>query len=118
MKSESAAVWMLVGIPIAIIIIIILAQSAAAAKAKEERRKRINEKYGITPLAQKLIDGTIWTGETAEQLIDSLGRPLDIDQKVLKTKKKEIWKYNRTGENRYALKITLDNDVVVGWDQK
>lgn len=48
--------------------------------------------------------------------MDSLGRPLDIDQKVLKTK--EVWKYNQTGKGRYALRITLENGEVVGWDQK
>ena len=51
-------------------------------------------------------------------LIDSLGQPQDIDTKVLKTKKKEIWKYNHNGGNRFGLRITLDNDIVVGWDQK
>ena len=59
-----------------------------------------------------------WQGQTEEQLLDSLGKPKDIDQKVLKTKTKEIWKYNETGKNRYALKITLENGKVVGWDQK
>ena len=64
------------------------------------------------------MNKNFWQGQTAEQLIDSLGRPEDIDQKILKTKKKEIWKYNHQGGNRYGLRITLDNDHVVGWDQK
>lgn len=41
-----------------------------------------------------------------------------FDQKVLKTKTKEVWKYKPTGKNRYALKITLEDDEVIGWDQK
>lgn len=59
-----------------------------------------------------------WTSQTQEQSLDSLGRPEDIDQKVLKTKVKEVWKYHRTGLGRYALRITLEDGVVAGWDQK
>jgi hypothetical protein len=118
MNSDAAIIWIVISLIVGAIIIAMMMQAAAAAKAEEERRDRIYTKYGKTPLAEKLIARTIWTGETAAQLRDSLGQPLDVDQKVLKTKKKEIWKYNQTGTNRYALKITLDNDEVVGWDQK
>jgi len=82
------------------------------------RRMRLTMKYKDEQLVQDLLDETFWQGQTAEQLRDSLGEPLDIDQKVLKTKTKEIWKYQQTGKNRYALKITLDDGVVVSWDQK
>tara|TARA_Y100000782_G_scaffold36115_1_gene40417 strand:+ start:43681 stop:43917 length:237 start_codon:yes stop_codon:yes gene_type:complete len=75
-------------------------------------------KYHDEKIVNALMDKSFWQGQTAEQLMDSLGKPQDIDQKVLKTKKKEIWKYNHRGSNRYGLRITLDNDIVVGWDQK
>ena len=29
------------------------------------------------------------------------------------TRKREVWKYKPTGRNRYGLRITLDNNVVV-----
>ena len=118
MNSDATLIWVFIGVLIAIIIGMIMAQSAAAAKAEAERKSRIYAKYGSTPLAEKLVGRIIWAGETAVELRYSLGEPLDIDQKVLKTKKKEIWKYNKTGTNRYGLKVTLDNDLVVGWDQK
>ena len=82
------------------------------------RRERLMKKYGDSVLVEKLMGKTFWQGQTEEQLLDSLGRPKDTDQKVLKTKTKEIWKYHETGKNRYALKITLENGEVVGWDQK
>lgn len=82
------------------------------------KRIRLSMKYKNEQLIEALMDETFWQGQTADQLRDSLGEPLDIDQKVLKTKTKEIWKYQQTGKNRYALKITLENGVVVGWDQK
>jgi hypothetical protein len=101
------------------LIVYAVASSASRARVEAERKERIRAKYAHDDnLARRLIDQTVWVGEIAEQLRDSLGIPLDIDQKVLKTKKKEIWKYQQIGTNRYALKITLDDDVVVGWDQK
>lgn len=83
-----------------------------------KRQKYLIDKYGDETLVKYMMKGHFWQEQTAEQLIDSLGRPHDIDQKVLKTKKKEVWKYNHQGGNRFGLRITLDNDVVVGWDQK
>lgn len=87
------------------------------SKAKQ-RRAALMEKYDDEELVDDLMNQSFWQGQTAEQLVDSLGKPHDIDQKVLKTKKKEVWKYEHQGGNRYGLRITLDNDHVVGWDQK
>lgn len=135
-KAESQAIgWLIIiGIPIygvmqlgdsfgwaplAMFVVIIIGlaiwyQSARTAK----RRAELMKKYQDSRLVEDLMNKNFWQGQTAEQLIDSLGRPEDIDQKILKTKKKEIWKYNHQGGNRYGLRITLDNDHVVGWDQK
>lgn len=85
---------------------------------KKLKRDRLMDKYGDEALVDKLMHGMFWQGQPKGQLLDSLGKPLDIDQKVFKTKTKEIWKYNETGKNRYALKITLENGEVVGWDIK
>lgn len=82
------------------------------------RRKELMAKYGDEVIVNKIMNKMFWQGQTPEQLIDSIGRPLDTDQRVMKTKVKEVWKYNRTGKGRYALRITLENGVVVGWDSK
>lgn len=82
------------------------------------KRERLMEKYDDAKLVDKLMRGMFWQGQSEEQLIDSIGKPLAIDQKVLKTKTKETWKYNSTGKNRYALRIILENGFVVGWDKK
>ena len=76
------------------------------------------EKYQDEALVEKLMKCSFWQGQSSDQLLDSIGNPEDIDEKVLKTKKKEVWKYNHQSGNRYGLRITLDNDIVVGWDQK
>lgn len=86
--------------------------------AEEERRRSIYQKYGHTEIAEKIIDKKVWMGATGEQLIDSWGRPLDIDESVLKTKKKEVWKYCRKGANRYGYKVKIENGIVIGWDEK
>ena len=86
--------------------------------AKKIRYSRLYRKYNDEELVKKIMKRTLWQGQTAEQVIDALGKPKDIDQKVLKTKTKEVWKYFPSGSRRYGLKITLDNGEVVGWDEK
>lgn len=98
--------------------LVIVIGAFALITALLAKRMRLTLKYKDENLVDELLNETFWQGQTAEQLRDSLGEPLDIDQKVLKTKVKEVWKYEQTGKNRYGLKITLDDGVVVGWDQK
>lgn len=93
-------------------------QEKERLRLEQDRKNYLINKYGDEELVAKIMRETVWQGQTDGQLADSLGNPEDIDQKVLKTKKKEIWKYYHQGGNRYGLRITLDNDVVVGWDEK
>jgi hypothetical protein len=55
----------------------------------------------------------LWQGQTVEQLLDSVGRPSSLDNNLLKTRKREVWKYQPNGKGRYLTRVTLDNDVVV-----
>ncbi|MCF7964887.1 MAG: hypothetical protein K9L79_05030 [Methylobacter tundripaludum] len=82
------------------------------------RKSALLKKYKDAILVDKILGGYFWVGQSSEQLIDSLGKPADVDRKVLKTKIKEVWKYNPRGLNRYGLRITLDDGFVVGWDNK
>ncbi|MDW5264112.1 MULTISPECIES: hypothetical protein [Acidobacteriaceae] len=86
-------------------------------KQKDIRLAYLNEKYCDETL-QRVLQGQLWQGQTAVQVIDSLGEPVAIDRNLLKTRKKEIWKYSPSGVNRYRLRVTLEEDRVVGWDQK
>lgn len=85
---------------------------------KKLRFSSLLNKYQDEDIANKIIKRTLWQGQTAEQVKDALGSPKDIDQKILKTKTKETWKYFPSGRRRYGLRITLDNGIVVGWDKK
>jgi len=100
------------------IIAIIVVISFINYKRQQARRAQLMEKYRDAKIVDMIMKKQFWQGQTTKQLLDSLGRPRDIDQKVLKTKTKETWKYHETGKNRYALKIILENNEVVGWDQK
>ena len=82
------------------------------------RRAELVTKYGDETIADNIMNQRIFIGETAEMLTDSLGNPAAKDNQVLKTKTKEPWKYRPTGRNQYRTRITLENDVVVGWDVK
>jgi hypothetical protein len=62
--------------------------------------------------------GIVWKGQSAEQLIGVIGKPVAVDSRVLKTKTKEIWKYLETRKNQFALKIIIENNTVVGWEKK
>lgn len=90
-----------------------------AAQARDAARLiALQEKYGDEQIVQKIFQGLIWQGQTEEQLLDAIGSPVNVDSKVLKTKKKEIWKYDHWGSNRYGLRITVENGRVTGWDKK
>ena len=78
----------------------------------------LRRKYSEEDIVQKILQGYFWSGQTAEQLYDSLGPPVDVDSKMLKTKTKEVWKYRHQGANRYGLRITVENGCVAGWDNK
>ncbi len=85
------------------------------AEALDRRRNDLNRKYGDTELINRIMAKRYWQGQTAEQLVDSLGSPEAVDRHTLKTKKREVWKYARTRRGGYATKITLENDIVVAW---
>jgi hypothetical protein len=93
-------------------------QEADRIRRVEERRSELLAKYGEEKIVDAIMRQSYWQGQTAEQLRDSLGNPADIDEKVLKTKKKEVWKYRHLGGNRFGLRITLEHEQVVGWDEK
>jgi hypothetical protein len=94
------------------------AASAQRAAELEARRQRLLAKYHDPDVVAKILARSIWKGQSAAQLMDALGSPADTDEKVMKTKRREIWKYREIARNRYALRVTLEQEVVVGWEEK
>lgn len=95
-----------------------MAREADRKAATEARRARLLAKYGDEEVVAKIMARTIWQTQTADQLRESLGDPVDTDEKVMKSKRREVWKYHQTGANRFGLRVTLEDGVVVGWDEK
>jgi uncharacterized protein len=93
-------------------------QLAAAQKLFEQQRdaewQRLVGKYGAE-IAAHIVAHKVWQGMTVEQLIKSWGSPAHVDCEIVKTRKKETWKYVQTGKNRFANRIYLENGVVIGW---
>jgi hypothetical protein len=100
-----------------LIVLIVLVIVYYVYKSKK-KKARLLEKYNNTNIVNAIMKGEIWQGQTKEMLLDSKGEAEDIDQTVLKNKKKETWKYDKVGSSRYNTKIILENDIVVGWDLK
>lgn len=85
---------------------------------RQKRFEFLCKKYGDPEMAQRIIARSFWQGQTASQLADALGTPANVDTKIMKTKTREIWKYDQRSRTRYGLRITLEDGFVVGWDQK
>ena len=83
---------------------------------QRSRKKRLIAKYG-EEVAKRILEKEVWQGMTSEMVIDSIGKPKSVDESVLKTKKKEVWKYKSIGKGQYASRIILENDVVIGWEE-
>lgn len=99
-------------------VLVVAVWNLVSSHLKRKRRKRLLEKYGDHEIVAMIMKRMFWQGQTPEQLIDSLGAPIDIDKKILKTKSKEIWKYDQRGKGRFGLRITVENGIVIGWDKK
>ena len=109
--------WVVAGILIVVAVAVLC--FAAFALAKRSRYSRLLQKYGgDEKLVDALITRTIWQGITAEQLRYSWGEPASIEEKVMNTKIKLVFKYRPVAANRYRDKVTLEDGVIVGWDQK
>jgi hypothetical protein len=87
------------------------------AQAAARRFAELSSRYG-EELAKRIVNRRLWVGCTTEILVEMLGHPSAIDEKVLKTKVKRTFKYFPTGANRYSLRVMVDNDEVVGWEDK
>lgn len=93
------------------------AEKKAAQEELERRRVDLLARFG-EETCNRILAGDVWVGQTAEELRESLGEPVDVDEKVLKTKHKEVWKYDQIGANRFNTRVTLEDGFVAGWNRK
>ena len=93
-------------------------QALEAERAREQvRRHYLLTRYNDEHIVNAIMGRQVWVGMTREQLVESWGHPHDIKQTILKTKRKDEFKYTNVGVNRYLSRVFLENDEVVGWKQ-
>ena len=91
------------------------AQNAEFERQVAERFQNLVQRFGEGN-ANRIVGKTLWQGATAEMIHEMLGAPENVSSKVLKTMKRDVWKYNRLDARRYGLQVTLENGVCVGWE--
>ncbi len=129
------------------------AARAERARLKEQQRQaaaaqklaKLVASYG-EEAAKRIILGEPWQGATEPMIIEALGTPEKIEEKVLKTKTKKIFSYidectkcagsgflpefvhiddgkcficNGRGRSRgITLRVIIENGIVIGWEKK
>ncbi len=88
------------------------------AGIKKARRALLMKRHGNAEMVAAIMAGQIAQGMTAEMVMDTWGKPADMDETVMKTKTKQEMKYDQTGKNRFGTRVYLENGVVVGWETK
>jgi hypothetical protein len=79
-----------------------------------ENKSKLISLYGKN-ITERIFNHKVWIGQTKNMLLESLGFPEEILNKVFKTKTKNTYKYDRIGPKKFATSIQLENDIVVGW---
>jgi len=68
--------------------------------------------------AARVMRRELWQGQTIDMLLETHGIPAHGEQTVKKSKVIYVAKYDQMAKDRYRLKVTLENGIVVGWESK
>jgi hypothetical protein len=119
-QDNSDGLKLLAGVAAVVVVVVWyrVARARERARRVEARRAALLEKYGDKDIVERIMKGELWQRQTSEQVYDSLGPPVDIDEILLRKNMRRTWKYHPTGRHRFALRVILDNDIVIGWDKK
>jgi hypothetical protein len=85
-----------------------------AVEAGVRRLEELVPRFG-QEAAYHILDEEHVLGMTKEMLLEAWGEPHDVDEEVSGAKVRQTWKYDQVGVNRYRDRVSLENDVVVGW---
>lgn len=81
------------------------------------RAARLRAKYPDAELAQRLIAREIWEGQSAEELLDALGKPVAVDRHKRGGKQRETWNY-LPYKGRYRMRVSLEDGHVSSWHRR
>lgn len=109
-----------------ILVIVIFLLSHFLEKACFAFQKlKLTKKYGDEELADKIMKGSLWKGQTEEQLIDSVGRPTYFVQEEITSRTRDIWMYEQDkakygryrdfGTKKPKFEVYLENGIVMSW---
>ena len=93
---------------------LIAAQEQQVEALRIAEQHRLISKYG-EQIAAGILAHQIWQGMTDEQLAESWGTPADVGYEIIRSRRRETWKYGQTGRNRFSDRVYLENGVVIGW---
>ena len=90
-----------------IVVALIVFGCAVYLYLQKIRRDELMKKYNDAELVDKLMRRLVWQDQTADQLIDSVGKPIKVDKRVMASRTREVWKYDRRSTHRFGMRITL-----------
>ncbi|HMI85675.1 MAG TPA: hypothetical protein VK550_16370 [Polyangiaceae bacterium] len=99
------------------------ARRAAAEAAEEVKRAEqalweyLCSTFGKDS-AEKIWAKKLWVGAPYAAVKAMFGDPLDVDEKVMKTRRTLTLKYFPKGTDRYGLRVFIEDDAVAGWEDK
>jgi hypothetical protein len=117
MLTKPTGTWTVLLLVLSFVVLLAWLRKRSRAKQQAQRWAHLTSNYG-DEAAQRILNGELWQGCTTAMLKEILGEPHDIDTKILKTKSKYTYKYRPTGANGYGLRVFVEEDEVVGWEDK
>lgn len=75
------------------------------SRATNARRVDLTARFGVE-IADAIIKKRFWQGATYEMMQEAHGTPVEVRQKVLKSKTRETHCYRQIGKNRFGLRCT------------
>lgn len=82
------------------------------------RRNYLMSVFKDIALVDRIMKRTYKIGDHQNVIVEILGNPEVIDEDLLKTKIKHVWKYYPIASNRYRLKLRFEDYCLMGWDDK
>lgn len=77
----------------------------------------LRAKYGTDTLKCMIVRKP-WLGASTNEIRALLGPPERIDEKVMKTRTRHVYKYDQSGKAMFKLSITFDNGLAVEWEDR
>jgi hypothetical protein len=88
---------------------------AQERRAERDRDRFIREHFGESPYLSDILNRRIRVGMSEDELIASWGSPIEVDERVLKTKVVHTYKYAQVSARTFRQRVKLEDGLVVGW---